>query len=234
MVYPLLIDMTIRELLNLQPSSARIMRKYGLHYLRCRQMEFEEACKTCSVNPIHVKEEIKSLQFSSTPMDKLLSETMNEHDQVKRRLSILTRSLEKATKRYSSFTLELLTIKVNIEILAEQLEMHLYKEEMILFPEFIAVWSKKYKNSGVSCQPTFRFQYPIERLENEHASTQQIMTEVKKVSEYFCITDKDNSYKTIRNQVARLEKSLNKLIKLENDILFPQALTLESEIYKGT
>ncbi|MCK6616336.1 MAG: hemerythrin domain-containing protein [Cyclobacteriaceae bacterium] len=226
--------MTIKAIMRLQPESVNILRKHGLDYLRCRLLQFEDACRACAVNPARVKEELllsKQADKNTTPLDKALATTLEQHEHVRQCLLKTTYVLDAAIEAEQTLQYELLTTRTCFTALVEKLEMHLYKEEMILFPDFINLWGKVSTGSRANCPYMYSMQYPIERLEAEHDSAIRMLSEIRKLIAYNTpFRNGGVHYQAVCQAIQLLEAELKKLIDLENNILFREVLSLENKL----
>lgn len=221
--------MTIVNILKAEPLSSNIFRKYGLDHSMCLTLEFEEACQKYSVDPLEVKLELISLSISSKQLpafDCLLENILHQHRHIKIKIQLIREALLKAIEHETTYLYELLKVKAKFEALIEGLEIHFYKEETILFPEFIKLWARQ-------LQPTndplpFRLMYPIERLESEHESVKAILKEIKELRQYYKIpANSSEHYRKACLKLDDFERSLVKLTDMENEALFPKALIME-------
>ncbi len=162
-------------------------------------------------------------------MKQAIENILNHHQIVKRILSDIGATLAIAIAVEETSRYELLSIKTKFEMLQEQLELHLYKEEMVLFPEFMGLFDNR---DGHPHAPSFPLAYPIERLESEHETVKTILSEIRQLSGYHQIPkNTGESYQNVYRHLHALEKRMDDLIRLENTMLFPEALALENKFY---
>lgn len=222
--------MTVADILKAEPQSAGVFRKYGLDYLGCSEHQFEEACRKCSADPWVVKEELFHLRLSLKRMHEsfgqLLEDVLHQHNIIKNAIPHVRESLIVAVEHHGTQLCELLRVKSKFKEMMESLEVHLYKEEMILFPEFINLWNKKLHRTDYSLP--FKMMHPIKSLESEHESAKAILIDIKELIRYYKMPkNADKHYREVCLKLEFFEKNLIKLIDLENQILFPEALSLE-------
>lgn len=226
---------TIAEIIQLEPLSVHIFKKYGLDYFHYSNLEFEKACIGCAVSPDTVKKELIDKRTSARRLDEPLNQFIGMllvlHDSLKENICCIRHALALADIHEQTFRYELLTIKCKFEILVEKLEVHLYKEEEVLFPEFLKLWHKlqAFCHSSLS----FCLEYPIESLESEHESVIAILEEIKQLSWYYKVPQHASEYyQNVCSELDKLEINLYNLIQLENSKLFPEALALEGDMNK--
>lgn len=217
--------MKISEIIRHQPLGLKILNKYGLNHATCRHLPFEEACESFAVNPSIIKQELleqkKSFQKNHYPIDQIIQTALLQHEVVKQQVDVVNPVLETALERESFFRQELLAIHTQLITLAENLEMHLYKEKEILFPQFI-------RQCGNQPAVDFNMLYPIERLEHEHDSTAVHLEEIRKIRTSFGFVSKNNPHLAeVCDAIACLENELVALIYFENTLLFPLLVSME-------
>lgn len=225
--------MTIAEIIQLEPLSVHVFKKYGLDYFHYSDLEFEKACIGCAISPDTVKKELTDKRNSAKrladPLNQFIRMLLVHHESVKENICRVRHALALADIHEHTFRYELLTIKCKFEILVEKLEVHLYKEEEILFPEFLKIWHKL----RTSCHSSLSFclEYPIESLESEHESVITILEEIKHLSRYYKVPQHATEYyQNVCNELDTLENNLYNLIRLENSKLFPEAMALEGDM----
>lgn len=222
--------MTIAEIIRSEPLSEQIFKKHGLDYSNCTDLEFDKVCLGCAVSPETVRKELIAMQHSSKrlaePFNHLIRRLLARHDSLKEIIQLVRHALDKSIHKHTSHH-ELLTIKANVEMMVEKLEVHLYKEEEVLFPEFLKLWHKLQSSSYSS--PSFCLEYPVESLESEHESILAILEEIKQVMRNK-MPLQPREYQNVSNALDTLETNLNDLIQLENEKLFPEALALARDL----
>lgn len=114
-----------------------------------------------------------------------------------------------------------------VDRLFKNLKLHIYKEEKILFPYLINL-SKAKRNEIPFERPYFdTVKKPVEIMNADH---EQINENIKCLNEFIekevSNSDKESeSFQRIKNFIEDVEK----VIYLENEILFPSAITLENK-----
>jgi regulator of cell morphogenesis and NO signaling len=224
---------TIAEIIRSEPLSVHVFKKQGLDYFDSIDLEFETACIECAVNPDTVRKELIAIRHSAKrlaePFNQFIMMLLSHHDSLKEKIHCIRHALDLANIHEHTFRYELLTIKSKFETMVEKLEIHLYKEEEVLFPEFLKLWHKLQSSSYSSL--SFCLEYPIESLESEHESVIAILEEIKQLRRYYNTPQQATEYyQNVCNELDKLEINLYNLIRLENSKLFPEALALEDDM----
>jgi regulator of cell morphogenesis and NO signaling len=110
------------------------------------------------------------------------------------------------------------------EILKEELDAHLMKEEMILFPAITKL--EVGRSSGAPCS----IEHPIARMEYEHESAGRALAQMRHLTlDYYIPDEACNTYRALFAALIELEADLHQHIHLENNILFPRAAALQKQ-----
>jgi len=124
---------------------------------------------------------------------------------------------------------ELDVIRETFAGLGQELSMHMMKEENILFPYIIEL-----EKSAAALTPPRRPAFgtvknPVQMMMMEHDSAGAALRAIRQASkdltppEDACI-----SYRTLYSALPEFEADLHQHIHLENNILFPRAIAMES------
>ncbi len=69
---------------------------------------------------------------------------------------------------------------------------------------------------------------PIRVMESDHDSVAELMTRLRRLSDDFTPPpDACTTYRLCYEELARFERNLHRHVHLENNVLFPRAITLE-------
>jgi len=98
-------------------------------------------------------------------------------------------------------------------MLKTELEQHMSKEEQILFPMIL---------QGQGCMA----EGPIEVMHEEHDNAGEALQKLRELTDNFTVPEEAcNTWRALWHGLEALEDSLHKHIHLENNILFPGALS---------
>ena len=136
------------------------------------------------------------------------------------------------TKVHGDHNPELHDILKNFIELAEELNGHMHKEEMILFP-YIKDMDDCKDNVAMFTRPPFgTIQNPIQMMENEHEAAGDNLRKIRQLSNNFTPPSHAcNTYMVSFKLLEEFEEDLHKHIHLENNILFPRAIELEKTLF---
>jgi regulator of cell morphogenesis and NO signaling len=114
--------------------------------------------------------------------------------------------------------------------MAAELTSHMMKEEHILFPHIVAL--ENAVNSGrPKPMPVFgTVSNPVHMMQLEHDSAGAALKSISELSgNYTPPEEACFSYKTLYTALKEFESDLHQHVHLENNILFPRAIAMESE-----
>lgn len=229
--------MKIIEILKVAPEAVQVFRELGIVYQSNDQISFEEACRQRNVSGDLVKNKLKTLsrlnqphnQVSIKPLSQLAKQIHAQHSIIKDLTGKIVQSIRKVVLQYGSYRPELRKIEKLFEAVVNELEIHLYTEENILFPAIQNMAKDKKEKSDDNVQ-VFPFKYPIEVMENEHEAVIAYMDKIRVVCRGYRVpSGVDLSFHLLYDRLKNLDKFLKNLIHIENHVLYPSVLQLEEE-----
>ncbi len=231
---PITASRTVRELAVEIPNATRVFEKLGIDYCCGGQKPLEEACASANLSLDRVLAALEqgvesslapaSRDWNSAPLPELVDHIVNKHHAyVKSEIPRLTALLAKVVGVHGKNHPELEQVRSSFAELAAELNGHLQKEEMILFP-----YVKKMASgaSEPSCFGTV--QNPIRMMMFEHDNAGAKLREMREATRNYTLpADSCFSYGTLFSALVEFEADLHQHIHLENNILFPRAIALE-------
>ncbi len=237
---------TVRDVVVEIPRATRLFEKLGIDYCCGGGKSLQEAGLHAGLS---VEEIIRSLDelkqsppaaqaemdWQGASLSQLISHIVNQHHQFTRdELSRLTGLLTKVCGVHGTNHPELLEIKEVFSPMNEELMDHMHKEEQILFPYMVTIEQSVERKQALA-PPFFRSVLnPIEMMMTEHESAGQSLAEIRRLShEYEVPGDGCGSFRALYQGLGELEKDLHQHIHLENNILFPKSVRMESTAFAG-
>ena len=155
------------------------------------------------------------------------------HVFMKEQLPRLAGLLDKVIRAHGERHGEMLErLKYNYISLKTDIELHLAKEEQILFP---LIRQMEAFGQGQGPAPEMHcgsIVNPIGQMEHEHDVAGQCLTEMRRItSNYRLPDDACPTFAALFEGLDALEKDLHEHIHLENNMLFPNAQKLEEHIH---
>ena len=232
---------TVREVAVEFPGATRIFEKLGIDYCCGGNKSLEEAC---SASNLSVDEVLDSLELAeqaaneradrnwqSEPLADLIAHIENTHHKYTREeIARLTPLMEKVRSVHGKNHPELQLVQTVFHGLAQELSMHMMKEERVLFPYVVRMEEAVVQKEPVLPPPFGTVQNPVAMMMHEHDSAGDALRAMREASSgYVPPGDACISYQTLYKALAEFEKDLHQHIHLENNILFPRAIEMERE-----
>jgi len=126
---------------------------------------------------------------------------------------------------------ELAIIQSLFQQLSNELLLHMKKEELVLFPYIKKLTRAESDGIGVD-RPAFgSIKAPISVMETEHETAGIILRRLSQLcNDYTPPEDASNTFRVLFGKLKEFEDDLHRHVHLENNILFPKAITLEQEL----
>lgn len=110
----------------------------------------------------------------------------------------------------------------------EDLEMHLMKEENVLFPFLLDLFEASLAGQPIAQMHCGSVANPIHVMMDDHAGEIQRYARIAQLTDDFaCADDATPDFRALMTRLQRFMAALHEHITLENDHLFPAALRLE-------
>jgi regulator of cell morphogenesis and NO signaling len=230
---------TVRELALENPSSTRIFEKLGIDYCCGGNVSLEQACRTANLDIDQVLESLEKAHATPArneriwqiePLVALIDHIQSTHHKYTREeIGRLGPLFEKVCTVHGKSHPELLQIHEIFEDLAQELSAHMMKEEMILFPYVTRMEAAVMKNEPIPRPPFGSVQNPVSMMEHEHDSAGNALRAMREATNgYSAPADACVSFQTLYRALSEFERDLRQHIHLENNVLFPRAVAIES------
>jgi regulator of cell morphogenesis and NO signaling len=209
---------TIGQIAAENPASIRVFEKYGIDFCCGGGIAFTEACSKRGLDADTVQAEIDAASggpaddptdWQTAPLDNLIDHIVETHHvYLKTQLPRLDAMIEKVQNAHGAAVPPIADIFGSMRA---ELEAHLMKEEMILFPMI------RTGRAGAAA--------PIRVMLAEHDSAGEALERLRALTNgYVASAQACNTWRGLYFELADLERDLHRHIHLENNILFPRAL----------
>jgi regulator of cell morphogenesis and NO signaling len=227
-------EKTVGELAVEDPSTARVFEKYGIDYCCGGKQSLETACNQRGIAPEALLKELNQLvakpepeerDWKTAPLCDLIAHIVTRHHAyLKSELPRIAALSTKVLRAHGEREPGLAEVNEVFEVLKEELDAHLMKEEMILFPAITKLEAGS--SSGAPCS----IEHPIARMEYEHESAGRALAQMRHLTlDYYVPDEACNTYQAFFAALIELEADLHQHIHLENNILFPRAAALQKQ-----
>lgn len=218
-----------------------IFRKHGIDFCCGGMQSLRQVCKDKNIDAEQIIAELKQLEFSRNgtemvydtwEIDFLADFILNTHHRfAKSELPVLQSLLTQLCHAHGHHHHELFEVKQLLDASAAALMKHMEKEEVILFPyikELLAFRNHPLQHEYPVIEPSDN---PLNEMMEEHVTEGERFREMARLThQYEVPADGCNTYLVAMKKLETFEKDLHRHIHLENNILFPKTLALESFI----
>jgi regulator of cell morphogenesis and NO signaling len=232
-------DATVAEIAANSLAAVRVFERLGIDYCCGGKRPLADACRDKGHDLSSVLRELDAAMsatpspvhdWSTAPLRELINHIIAaHHEYLRRELAPLGARLDKVYRVYNERYGPTLTgLPEVFTALRSELEMHMRKEEAILFPVIAAYESATLAGSPLPGTPFGSVGNPIRMMEAEHDSVGAALKDIRAITEnyaipeYACVT-----YRSLMAGLQELEQDLHVHIHLENNILFPRAIAME-------
>jgi regulator of cell morphogenesis and NO signaling len=153
------------------------------------------------------------------------------HDYLRRELPRLEAIIAKMIANHGQERPELFQIQRVLQDLQDDISVHLMKEEQVLFP-YIAGLEREMETGEPGQPPCFSsVQYPIRVMRREHDQALSLLKELRSATANYTPPNGTTCDCAVSfySGLADLEANLLEHIRIENEQLFPQAISLEAQ-----
>jgi regulator of cell morphogenesis and NO signaling len=232
------ITKTLADVAAISLDAVRSLERHGLDYCCGGKQPFDEACLAKGLSPESVIQEIERAQRAGAPERNWQTAPLGElakhivathHEYLKLELPALGNRLDKVLAVHGARDPETLSRMAEVFVaLRAEMEMHMHKEETILFPFIEKYGFAESQGSPMPPVPFGSIANPIAMMEREHVSAGGALVEIRALTydyqlpPYACST-----VRALYEGLEALEADLHVHIHLENNILFPRVIALE-------
>jgi regulator of cell morphogenesis and NO signaling len=233
-------EKTVRDLALGNPAATRVFEKLGIDYCCGGNQSLEQACRAASLPVDQVLDSLEMAEQTTRaaqkihdwqiePLGDLVAYINSTHHKYTREeIARLGPLFVKVCSVHGQNHPELVEIRTTFAALAQELTMHMMKEEMVLFPYIVRMEEAVIQHEPVLPPPFGRVQNPVSMMEHEHESAGAALRTMRQASgSYAAPPDACISYQTLYKALAEFEADLHQHIHLENNILFPRAIAME-------
>jgi regulator of cell morphogenesis and NO signaling len=215
--------------------ASAIFDRYGFDYCCGGRRSLAEACRQRGVDVEEVVSEIEeldpahrepTLDDAAALVDYIVT---RHHTYVRMSLPLIQQHLEKVVARHGEGHPELRDIADQFGKVADELRQHMVKEEQVLFPYIQALANAVERKGSLPPDIFGTVQNPIRMMEMEHQEAGDGLEALRTLSQgYEAPPDACTTYRLVFKELAAFEEDLHQHVHLENNVLFPRAVELES------
>jgi regulator of cell morphogenesis and NO signaling len=234
----------VADIVVQNPETRPILERMGIDYCCGGKLTLREAAENLGMAAEDVIRDLSKAIENSTDRQQYRnwsSESVTElanyiekthHSFMKEQFPRLERLLEKTLSAHKEKHSQMLTeLKETCAALKSEIELHLAKEEQILFPFIRQIDSFQQNQTDRPELHCGSIENPIGQMEYEHKNAGTALDKMRRItSDYKLPDDACNTFRSLYDGLKALEADLHEHIHLENNILFPRAIELEKSI----
>ena len=228
-----LFSKTLAQIVSENHKAATVFEKYDLDFCCKGKRSLQAACEERDLPAETIAQELdialnrgehNIVDFNKLPLATLADYIVSVHHHYTRQaLPQIFFYLQKVSSKHGERHYELYEIFEKFSELKAEMEMHMQKEEQVLFPRIKQLETAAQRGQ----QDATRLQMPINVMEDEHEHAGNLLKEIRELSNnYNPPPDACTTYRLSFAALKAFEEDLHQHIHLENNILFPRAIQL--------
>jgi regulator of cell morphogenesis and NO signaling len=227
---PIDVDRTLADLVSERPARARVFERLGLDYCCKGRRSLADATADAGLDVGGVAAQLADVTDpSGTDVDQLGPVALvdhildTHHRYLHEELPLIDALAAKVRDVHGARHPELEQVAALVAEIRADLEPHLRKEEMVLFPAI------RQLATGPCDLPFGSVANPIAVMLREHDRAGGLLEQLREATDgYTPPEDGCTSYRTLYDRLAELERDTHRHVHLENNVLFPAVVALEA------
>ena len=226
---------TLAQIVTNNHKAASIFEKHHLDFCCKGKRTLEQACSESDIKIEEVIEQLEKVgetNGSKTNYNELSLAQLSEHivsthhNYVKNEMPALLGYLQKVASKHGDRHPEMNKVFQIFGAVKEEMEFHMQKEEMVLFPRIKDIENQIQEGKKVVINSSY-LQSPINMMEQEHDHAGSMLAEIRNLTNnYNPPADACTTYQLSFASLQAFELDLHRHVHLENNILFPKALKM--------
>lgn len=233
---------TVREMALEIPGATRVFEKLGIDYCCRGNQPLDVACETAGIAVENVISSLDQLNgshagfeepnFLTATLAELIKHIVEKHHVFTRtEIARLRALIQKVCGVHAQNHPELNQLRDLFNVLSQELEPHMMREERLLFPYTIQMEDAARHERRYPFPPFGTVANPVRMMMLGHENAGALLKQIREVtSNYTTPPDACISYQTLYDALKVFEADLHQHIHLENNILFPKAIALETGV----
>ena len=231
----------VGQLVAEQPTRARVFERNGIDYCCGGKVALEVIANRKGIHLDTLLKELAAVDLAESSIDETnwtqasltaLTDHIEttHHAYLKEELPRLSFLVDKVNRVHGDTHAELAEVHEVFETFRKDMEQHMAKEELILFPICRSIDSGTLKQSHCGS-----IRNPIRVMEAEHDAAGSGLERIRELTAGFTPPqDACNTYRVMLDGLAGLEADTHTHVHKENNILFPRATAREDQLTGNT
>lgn len=224
---------TVGEWVRDNPARSRIFSKLKIDYCCGGKIPLSEACAKKDIDVNTVLAQLAAVETADAtlvdadtmPLDALIDHIIAaHHDYLREELPRIDFMARKVAAVHGDHEPRLYNIRDVFIAFADDLLLHMEKEERILFPMICELLAAD-KAPEFHCGSLSN---PIHRMEQEHEEAGNALEQFRELTDGYAPPEwACNTFRALYHALGELEGNMHQHVHKENNVLFPKALALE-------
>ncbi len=232
-------ETTVAQIASRYPATTRVFERHGIDFCCSGDRPLDELCRERALPLAQLVEELEAAaasglgeerDWTAAPLGELVEHILAAyHAPLREELPRLERWAEKVRQVHGERFPDVVPPMVEVfHELKNELEAHMRKEEVVLFPGIVAL--EQARRQGWSADAADSLAQPIAVMRHEHDEAAEALRTLRQLSGNYSLPEGAcATFAALYRGLAELEQALHRHIHLENNVLFPRALALGAE-----
>lgn len=232
---------TIGQIVAKDYRTAQVFKKFGIDFCCGGKITLTELSRKKGIDPGPVRKALSevdrssadpSIDFDHWELPFLKDYIVNTHHRyVKQSIPFISELSQKVARVHGSSHPETIQVAVLFDQIAKDLSLHLMEEENTVFP-----YIQKLAKAGETDQDDqsgspSKLTGQVNSMESEHEQAGKDLEAIKALTNGYKVpADACASYRVLYRSLEEFENDLHQHVHLENNILFPKAISLERQL----
>ena len=233
-------DRRIADLVDQNYVHAYVLFYFGIRFYEYSELTLEQVCNKKGLKTDQVVKELESpshlletdLPLITYPVDLIIEYLKHSHFIfIKHKLPYIAKLVESFKANHDAYVPVERDLKLVFPLFVEDFIEHIYEEEDTLFT-YIQALERAGRGDYLPSKLYYMFEKnSIRKFAIEHEAHDDEMEGIRKITKDYKIgSDTPLHVKVLYNELTAFEKSLITHARIENEILFPKAMTLENKV----
>ena len=227
----------IADVATTNPATIKVFQRYGIDFCCGGKRPLGEVCEEKNLAFADLRSSLETadaeppeLPAADAPLAEIVRFIVEHfHAELRLELPRLGQMAAKVLNVHGDRHPEVLPeLEATFRALREELEMHMMKEERILFPYAVRLEEIAAQGGSLSASPFGSIEAPIGAMEHDHDDAGRALARMRELTGgYVPPEGACNTFRGLYHGLETFETALHAHIHLENNVLFPRAARLE-------
>ncbi len=228
----------IKDLVLEESGLVPIFEKYGIDYCCAENETLDAACAKRGLDSREIHREVEAVKHQPPyhPIHPSLWDleflvdyiVKNHHTYLRESIPMLTAQLTKLNHEQGHRHPHIKQIAMLFTRTVQGFELHMRKEEMLLFPYIKSLESAREVSRPKPMAPLLSLEVPIQHMREHHVETVQAFAKIRALlSDYAVPSDASATHRAVIHGLRDFEEDIHQHLHLENNMLFVRARELE-------